>query len=136
MDIKQLMQKMHEATTEEEKESVKDEIGEQFSFLSDSEKEEVRKEFLSSLDEKIEEAKETLERVDIFIEMSEISKYVSLSAIARNYFGKSKEWLYQRINGYMVNGKRAKFTDEEKKKLAEALKDISRQLNEVSLRIA
>jgi hypothetical protein len=136
MDIKDLMQKMHKANTDEERDLIKSEIENQFSSLSDSEKEEVRKAFTNSWDEKIIETKELLDKVDVYIEMSEISKYVSLSVIARDYFGKSKEWLYQRIKGYKINGKQAQFTDEERKRLSEALKDLSKKLNDTSLNLS
>jgi len=69
------------------------------------------------------------------MEEKENLEYASLSKIAKNYFGKSKEWLYQRINGYKVNGSPAQFTQEERAKLAMALQDISRMANETSLRI-
>ncbi len=56
--------------------------------------------------------------------LGKIAEAMSLSYIAKTYFGKSKEWLYQRLNGYMVNGKRAQFSNEEKLKFANALKEF------------
>lgn len=38
-----------------------------------------------------------------------------MSYIAEHYFGKSRQWLYQRINGNIVNGKPADFTPDELK---------------------
>jgi len=136
MDIKQLMQKMHDATTEKEELSIKNEIISQFNLLSEPEKETVRNEFMIGLDEKLREADELMKKVDIAIEISQISKYVSLSRIASDYFGKSKEWLYQRIKGYSVNGKPAIFTESERKCFSSALEDISRMAHETSLKIA
>jgi hypothetical protein len=105
------------------------------SSYSEADKELVRKEFSQSWGEKLEEAEETLKKIDIAIEIIEISKYVSLSRISKDYFGKSREWLYQRIKGYKVNGKQAQFTSDDKKKLSMALQDISRKAHETSLRI-
>jgi len=136
MDIKSLMQKMHDASTDVEKLSIKNEILSQFNLLSDLEKEIVRNDFMSGLDNKLKEADELMDKVDIAIEISQISKYVSLSKIASDYFGKSKEWLYQRIKGYSVNGKRAVFTEDERKRFSVALEDISRMAHETSLKIA
>jgi len=136
MDIKKLMQKMHDATTEEEKSSILNEIVSQFNSLSESEKETVRNEFMEGLNEKLKKAEELIKKVDIAIEVSEISKYISLSRIARDYFGKSKEWLYQRIKGYNVNGKPAQFTKEEREKLSLALEEISRMAHETALKVA
>ena len=135
MDIREWMQKLHNASTDAEQEQITATIKEIFDSLSGVDKELVRKEFLLSLDEKLEETKEALKRIDMAIELREIANYVSLSKIAKNYFGKSKEWLYQRINGYKVNGSPAQFTQEERAKLAMALQDISRMANETSLRI-
>jgi len=136
MEIKNLMQQMHNAATEEEKEQIIKEIDARFSGLSDLEKIQTQKDFLESLDEKLKEADELIKKVDIAIEISRISKYVSLSKIASDYFGKSKEWLYQRIKGYSVNGKQATFTEDERKRLSSALEDISRKIHETSLKIA
>lgn len=48
-------------------------------------------------------------------QLADISGFISLSYIAKNYFGKSKQWLNNKINGCIVNGKPSKFTDDEKR---------------------
>ncbi len=136
MDIKKLIQEMHSAGSEAEKEAVKRKIENEFSRLNESEKETVRKAFLESLDKQLEKAKETIEKVDLAIALSDISQYLSLSQISKNYFGKSKEWLYQRIKGYNINGKPAEFTQADREKFAKALRDIADKLIETSLKIA
>ena len=70
------------------------------------------------------------------IELGEVANIVSVSYIAQKYFGKSRHWLYQRLNGSIVNGKAARFTADEKKKLQEALQDISSIIINTSLKIA
>ena len=80
--------------------------------------------------------KETNERArDIIVknQIRDILPIISLSFIAKEYFGKTKEWLYQRINGNVVNGKPAQFTEEEKKTLNFALKDIADKLMKISV---
>ena len=136
MDIKFLMQKMHSAKNEEERQSVKTQIINIFSSLSDEEKEVVRREFLEDLHKKIDESKELIERVDVYLEIKDISKYVSLNMIANDYFGKSRSWLHQRLRGHTVNGRPAMFTENERKKFAYALSDISKKMQEASLKIA
>ncbi|MCL2651450.1 MAG: DUF5053 domain-containing protein [Candidatus Azobacteroides sp.] len=136
MDIKKVMQEMHEASSEAEKKQIIDKVKAEFNSLTEEEKKNVRKLFLLSLDDKMEEAKKVLKEIDLKIEMMEISQYVSLAMIAKNYFGKSKNWLYQRIYGYNVNGKPAKFILEERGKLSLALEDISRMAHETSFKIA
>jgi len=136
MDIKKVMQEMHNASSDVEKKQIIDKVKKEFNSLSEEEKKNVRELFLLSLDNKIEESKKTLKEIDLKIEMMEISQYVSLAMIAKNYFGKSKNWLYQRLYGYNVNGKPAKFTSEERNKLSLALEDISRMAHETSFKIA
>ncbi len=60
--------------------------------------------------------------------LAEIQEVISLSYIAKHYFGKDKSWLYQRINGTLVNGKPAAFTNQELAILSDALRDISAKI--------
>jgi hypothetical protein len=136
MDIRILVERLSNTRDGAERERIEKEISMQFSTLSESEKEAVRVEFLKSFDEKIEETKIFLEEVDLKIEMLEISKFISLSQIAKTYFGKTRTWLYQRLYGYKVNGKPAQFTPTERQTLANALKDIAQMAQNTSLKIA
>ena len=70
------------------------------------------------------------------IELGEVANIVSVSYIARKYFGKTRHWLYQRLNGSIVNGKPARLTAEEKKTLQDALQDIGNTIKNASLKIA
>jgi len=135
MDIRILMQKMHSANNETEKRSIKNEITSMFSRLTEEEKDAVRKEFTENLHEKIVEGKELIERVDVYLEIKDILKYVSLNMVAHDYFGKSRSWLHQRLRGHAVNGRPAKFTEDERKKFAYALNDIGRKMHEASMKI-
>jgi isopropylmalate/homocitrate/citramalate synthase len=74
------------------------------------------------------------EELIMTVKLGEIAKAVSLSYIATTYFGKSRSWLYQRLNGHRVNGKQAQFSPEEKRQFALALKNLSIQLQEASLK--
>ncbi len=73
----------------------------------------------------IEEAKELAVRR----QMEEILPMTSLAYIAKTYFKKSRQWLYQRVNGLSVNGKPAKFTKEELATLNFALQDMGKKLS-------
>ena len=74
------------------------------------------------------------EELILTTKLGDIAKAVSLSYIATTYFGKSRSWLYQRLNGHTVNGKKAQFSADEKKQFAIALNDLSIQLHETSLK--
>ncbi|MFI3265426.1 MAG: DUF5053 domain-containing protein [Rikenellaceae bacterium] len=62
-------------------------------------------------------------------QLKEVLPIVSIAYIAKAYFNKTRSWLYQRINGSIVNGKPAKFTPEELETLKRALLDISEKIN-------
>ena len=89
-----------------------------------------------ALQETVKEARRFVERAEDALlrdKLGEIPEVISLSYIAKKYFGKSRNWLYQRINGYLVNGKPARFTDEERTKFVAAINDISDMLKKTSL---
>jgi len=71
MDIRNLMQEMHEAQNEDVKEKVIEKIKSQFNSLNDLEKEEVKKSFIASLDEMLAYTKKKLEEFDLKLEMTE-----------------------------------------------------------------
>ncbi len=60
--------------------------------------------------------------------LGDLTEIINFSYVARAYFNKSKQWLYQRINNYNVNGKPAKFTPEEQLKFNHALNDIKSKI--------
>ena len=66
-------------------------------------------------------------------QLGEIAEVLSLSYVARHYFNRSRQWLNQRINGSVVNGKPAKFTDDQLKIFNNALHDISKKIGSVNI---
>ena len=62
--------------------------------------------------------------------IEDIEDLLNFSAIAKEYFGKDRAWLHQRINGSIVNGKKAAFTEEEKKIFVQALKDMCARISD------
>lgn len=61
--------------------------------------------------------------------LGDIPAAISFSYIAKKYFGKSRGWLMQKVNGNMVNGRPASFTPSERAKFRDALLDISSKLS-------
>ena len=70
---------------------------------------------------------------DIREKLGNLPEIINLSAVARQCFGKSRTWLYQRINGNMVNGKPAYFTRAERKQLLDFLHGLGNDLLAVKL---
>lgn len=68
----------------------------------------------------------------MFEKIKDIALMVKWANVSKEYFGKSSSWIYQRISGYDVNGKPARFTPEETERLREALHDIARRIDTVA----
>ena len=71
----------------------------------------------------------------VWLTMMELSDYIKFSAIAKNYFKKSSNWILQRLHGYEVNGKPAQFKPEELTVFVRSLREISAKLNECADRL-
>lgn len=99
--------------------------------LSGEELEEGAKQFIEGLDKAIAEGDEMI----MGAKLGEMSKALSLSYIAEKYFGKSRAWLMQKVNGNIVHGKKKSFTESERKTFREALEDISKNLSAIAMTI-
>lgn len=58
---------------------------------------------------------------------------LTLDYIVQHYMGHTKEWLYQRMNGTIVNGKPARFKPSELEQLQRGIRDYGARLAAVSL---
>ena len=75
---------------------------------------------------------EELESIRHQLEADEY-KLLPLSYIATHYFGKSKAWLYQRVNGLKVRGRRYTLNEEQRAIFNNAVQDISRRIGSISI---
>lgn len=64
----------------------------------------------------------------IEIKEAEIFNVLNASYIAKRFFGRSRNWLYQKLNHNIKNGKEVKFTAEEYQKLKKAIETIAEEL--------
>ena len=64
--------------------------------------------------------------------LKDIILYIKWGNISKDYFGFSRSWIYQRLNGYDGNGNECEFTDKQKETLREALRDLANKLNETA----
>jgi hypothetical protein len=101
------------------------EIDAQMKKLSESDNEA----FGQVMAELIGETADRVEELTVREQINSILPAISLAYIAKNYFGKTRQWLYQRINGSAVNGKPAKLSSEEMKILESAFKEIGSRLS-------
>lgn len=88
------------------------------------EKKQLQQEFKESLDNKGKEIK----RLTARMQLEAVADIISLSYIAKHYFGKSRQWFNNRLNESIVNGKPATFTPEQVATLNKALTDISKRI--------
>jgi hypothetical protein len=83
----------------------------------------------------VESAKETADRATQLAMKQKLKNMlpaISLVYIAKTYFHKTDTWLYQRVNGNIVNGKTASFSPAELETMKFALKDLSYKLDSLS----
>lgn len=102
-------------------------------YTKPEEKEAIRKHLDTELNA-IESRVDSLDKsITIREQMKEIIDLVPVSYIAKNYFGKSRAWLYQRINGYKVRGRVYSLNEKEVETFNRALKDISNKIGSLSV---
>ena len=89
--------------------------------------------FVSERLQNIDKKLDVIEESAIKLQLQEVAEIVSLSYRAKKYFNNSRSWLYQRLNGNLVNGKPARFTQEELQTFNNALQDISKKIGSLSI---
>lgn len=92
--------------------------------------------FKDGAQQAVSQAKDVIKTLNVKKELERVQHFVSMSYIAKHYFGKTRQWLYQRINGNIINGKPVDFTSDELNTLSVALSDLSAMLNDTSRSIA
>ena len=88
-------------------------------------------EFNDGMRQVVDEADELIFRA----KLGDLPEALSLSYIAKKYFGKSRGWLMQKVNGNKVNGKVAAFTDDERLLFRRALQDLSEKMSAVAMNL-
>jgi hypothetical protein len=134
MDIRQIISDYHNAP-EMERERIREKLRRDFSLLPENEQREVQRIFLESQNETIEEAKEALSELKLYHELERVSQYVSMSYVAQTFFGKSRQWLNNKVKGNRVNGKPDSFTRNELIQFSSALNQIGDEIKNTALRI-
>lgn len=124
-EISKLKERYHTARTDKQR----DEIDRQIKALANQNPDA----FATAMVELARGTAEQAEEVSMREQLKEILPAVSIAYIAKTYFGKTRHWLYQRINGSIVNGKPAYLNAEEKKILDQALKDLGSKLSSLSV---
>ncbi len=70
----------------------------------------------------------TTKRGAVWIAFVELEGLINKSELASQYFGKTRAWLSQKLNGCTVLNKKKEFTEPEYHQLAEAFRHLARRL--------
>lgn len=123
-------------STEEERTRLDEEINALLESMSEEEHQQMETaviEDLRNLRQGAEALGRTFKARDL---MKPVLPFISVSALAKEYFGKSSSWFYQRLNGNVVHGKQVAFTEEELSTLANALRDMAGKLEQAAAAVA
>lgn len=123
--VKALRDRFAKATSEEEKHQIQEE--------TNALREENPEAWADAMVACMKDSNAQARRLVVKKKLENIASIISISYIAKEYFGKTPQWFYQRLNENTVNGKPAEFTPEELKTLNLALQDISKKIGSVSI---
>lgn len=141
MGVKEDFLRLKQAWVEsggEEREKADKEMDAFFDSLKPNEKKQVQEvitDDFTRLHDEAQELKMLSDNITIRKQMNDILPFISVSYLAKHYFGKSTSWFYQRLNGNIVNGKISRFTKEEISILNNALKDMSKKIGDLTIAI-
>ena len=125
--VKALAVQNRAAQTEEEK----DEVRRQMNILKSIDP----KAFAVAVGYMAKNTEQKVKELTMAEKLGEITDMVSMAYNAKAYFGKSRSWLAQKMNGNIVNGKTSQFSPDELAILRTALQDMSKKFGALSLTI-
>lgn len=100
-------------------------------YTTEEDKNKIADFILNGYKELDEDLQQLEKRISLQEQLEPVKEIVSLSYIAKNYFGKSAAWLQQRIYGYKVRGKVYTLSSKDIETLNSAIQDISKKLGGV-----
>ena len=103
---------------------------------TDSEKEQIGIAILETQISKLNEIKRIDNEIKFLEQLDGLEKYLNMAQLSKDYFGKQKTWLYNRLHGWNVHGKPAKFTIAERKQFSDMLISLSNNMKSVAQKIA
>lgn len=84
---------------------------------------------IGEADRRLDNVEQSVAAYTLHERMGSLTEVINIAYIARNYFGKTRQWLYQRLKGQTVNGKPASFTPDEEATFICALNDIGLKIS-------
>lgn len=102
-------------------------------YLKEHNSPELKERMKDRINNSLDEIGEEINNLSARAQLAETYELLPISYIAKEYFGKTAAWLYQRLNGYKVRGKVYSLTDEEKNVFNRAVQDIAHRIGSVSI---
>jgi len=102
-------------------------------YPSDIEKKQIVEYVEKAMSDLVKEIDTSVNEIGVKVQLLKVYEMVSMSYIAKTYFNRTRQWLYKKVNGSLINGKPAKFTPEEIKQLNFAFQDMGKQLGSISI---
>lgn len=127
------LKELWKQSNETERPAIDRQITELLDSMNETEAEQLAVGVQNDFDAIHQEIADIKEQLTIRERLEPVLPYLSVSSLARNYFGKSSSWFYQRLNGNRIHGKVCRFTKEELATLDMALKDIGRRISGLHL---
>lgn len=126
-EFEKLMLHFTDARTAEDLYAVADEVGE----LTEDQRKIFEAVYETKLKDCLGRADELIKKVRLADKLTPVSEYISMSYVATRFFNRSRSWLANKLSG-----RASAMTEEEVRKLREALNTMSKELGEAALRIA
>ncbi len=120
-EIKKIKQRYQKAENENEIRAIKAEMKTLFNEDADV--------FSDAMLACIKDSNQKADELLLRQKLEDVLPILSVSYLSKNYFKKTPQWFYQRLNGNNVNGKEAHFTANELETLSGALREIGEKLN-------
>lgn len=102
-------------------------------YLKEHNSPELKERMAARISDNLDEIGEEIKELSARAQLAETYELLPISYIAKEYFGKTAAWLYQRLNGYKVRGKVYSLTNEEKNVFNRAVQDIAHRIGSVSI---
>ncbi len=93
----------------------------------------LKERMVARINESLDKVEEEIKELNIRAQLADTYELLPISYIAKEYFGKTAAWLYQRLNGYKVRGKVYSLSEDEKATFNKAIQDIAHRIGSVCI---
>jgi len=103
--------------------------------LTDEQKEQFKPLLDARSNDALHRAREVVAGVRLALKLEPVTDYISVAYLSRRFFGKSRSWLHNRLQGYKNNGKPDTLSGDEINTLQNALLTLSDEIKTTARRL-